>query len=77
MLNLIDLAGSTPAGSGQAGFEAILDRVSRDALAAVVLELGPMAGSGGKSVKAMLPFAARYGEFAEALGGRDATLETR
>jgi hypothetical protein len=62
--------------AGQAGFDAILEMVKRNAHAAIVLELDPMPGT-GKSVGAMLPFAARYVEFAEALGGRDATLEMR
>ncbi len=66
-----------PVGDGQPGFDAVLEMVKRNARAAIVLELGPMPGAGGKSVRAMLPFAARYGEFAEALGGRDATLEIR
>ena len=66
-----------PVGVGQAGFDAVLETVRWNARAAIVLELGPMPGAGGKSVRAMLPFAARYGEFADALGGRDATLEMR
>ena len=66
-----------PVGSGGAGFDAVLDKLRRNALAAIVLQLGPLAGGGGRSLKSMLPFADRYAEFAEALGGRDAALETK
>ena len=57
------------------GFEAILEIIRQNPLAQIILELGPMAGGGGRSVRSMLPFSSRYAEFAEALGGRDAVME--
>jgi hypothetical protein len=71
------LVNGAPAGAGQAGFETILEMLTQNPGAAIVLEFGPLAGSGGKSVRSMMPFSDRYAEFAAALGGRDATLEFR